>query len=98
MTILIKSIIIGMFAIFPGISGSALAISLDIYDNFFTSLKNIKANYKFLLLVIFGLIIGVVLGSNIIINLYNYKNITIFRQLYSCVLYKHKKTNQMVSN
>ena len=40
----IKCVFIGMFAIFPGISGSALAISLDIYDRIFYSLKNIKEN------------------------------------------------------
>jgi len=75
MIILIKSIIIGMFAIFPGVSGSALAISLDIYDKLFYSVKNIKDNYKYLLLVIIGLIIGVILGSNIIIYLSSFKNI-----------------------
>lgn len=75
MIILIKSIIIGMFAIFPGVSGSSLAISLDIYDNLFKSLKNIKENYKYLLLVIIGLSAGIIFGSNIIIYLYNFKNI-----------------------
>ena len=75
MIILVKSIIIGMFAIFPGVSGSALAISLDIYDNLFYSVKNIKENYKYLLLVIIGLFIGVILGSNIIIYISSFKNI-----------------------
>ena len=67
--LLIKSIFIGIFAIFPGISGSALAISLNLYDQIFYSLKDIKKNIRFLFIVIFGLIIGVIIGSNIIIYL-----------------------------
>ncbi len=71
----IKSFIVGIFAIFPGVSGSTLAISLDIYDKFFYSLKNIKENYLFILLVVLGFCFGVIVGSNIIIYLSNYKKI-----------------------
>lgn len=75
MIILIKSIIIGMFAIFPGVSGSALAISLDIYDKFFLSLERYKENAPFIIKVFFGLLIGIIIGSKIIIYLTQYQNI-----------------------
>lgn len=75
MIALIKSILIGMFAIFPGISGSALAISLGIYDKLFSSFKDIRKNYLFLLLVIIGIIVGVLVGSNIILYLTSLKNV-----------------------
>lgn len=71
----IKSIIIGIFAIFPGISGSALAISLGLYDRFFISLKDIRKKYLFLLSIIMGIIIGVLVGSNIILYLSSLKKI-----------------------
>ena len=75
MTVFIKSFFIGMFAIFPGISGSALAVSLELYDKVFFSLRNIKQNKLFILLFFTGLIFGVIIGSNIIIYLTGLKNI-----------------------
>lgn len=75
MLVFMKSIVVGIFAIFPGISGSALAISLNIYDRLFLSLVNIKDNKKFLLMVLMGISLGVMIGSNIIIYLSNYQNI-----------------------
>lgn len=71
----IKSIFIGMFAIFPGISGSALAITLNIYEELLYSFRNIRNNMKFLILVFIGIILGVIIGSNIIIYISNFKNI-----------------------
>jgi putative membrane protein len=76
--IFIKSLFIGMFAIFPGVSGSALAISLNIYDRILYSLKNLKKNWKFLFIVSFGIILGAFLGSNIILYLSNIKDILYF--------------------
>jgi putative membrane protein len=75
MVIFIKSIIIGLFAIFPGVSGSAIAISLDIYDHIFLALKDIKKNILFLLIFFLGLSIGIILGSNILIHLSKYNNL-----------------------
>ena len=71
----IKSIIIGIFAIFPGISGSALAISLNLYEKIFYSLKNINKNKKFLIIVFLGIILGIIVGSNLIIYLSTFKNV-----------------------
>lgn len=75
MLIFIKSVFIGMFAIFPGISGSALAISLNIYDRVLLSLKDINKNKKFLLCVVSGLIFGIIIGSKIIIYLSSFESI-----------------------
>ena len=75
MLIFIKSVFIGMFAIFPGISGSALAISLNIYDRVLLSLKDINKNKKFLLCVVSGLIFGIIIGSKIIIYLSSFESV-----------------------
>ena len=75
MIFFIKSIIIGILAIFPGISGSAFAISLNMYDKIIYSFKNIKENKLFFLIVACGLIIGIIIGSNIIIYFSGYKEI-----------------------
>ena len=74
MIIFIKSIFIGIFAIFPGISGSALAISLGLYDRIFYSFKNIKNNLLFIITVLLGLMLGIIIGSNIIIYFVNLNN------------------------
>ena len=73
--IFIKSIFIGIFAIFPGVSGSALAISLNLYDRIIVSLKNINNNKLFLIKILIGIVLGVILGSNIIMYLSSFKNI-----------------------
>lgn len=78
MFVFIKSVVVGMFAIFPGISGSALAISLNIYDRFFYSLKNIQKNIIYLLSVVIGISLGIIIGSNIIIYLSGIKNFLYF--------------------
>ena len=78
MLVLIKCIIIGIFAIFPGISGSSLAISMNIYDRILLSFRDIQNNIFFLLLAIIGLLLGVFLGSNIIILFTNYMNVLYF--------------------
>ena len=78
--VLLKSIIVGILAIFPGVSGSAIAISFNLYDRFFLSIRNIKKNKGFLLLFLFGLIIGLFIGSNILLFL---TDLTI---LYYCLI------------
>jgi len=78
--VLLKSIIVGILAIFPGVSGSAIAISFNLYDRFFLSIRNIKKNKGFLLLFLFGLIIGLFIGSNILLFL------TDLTLLYYCLI------------
>lgn len=93
----IKSVVIGIFAIFPGVSGSALAVTLNIYDRLFISFRNIRENKLFLLFVITGITIGVILGSNIIIYLSNYQNILYYifvGLIISDIPFMIKKTNK----
>ena len=67
---ILKGIIIGVGKIIPGFSGSVVMISFGLYDkailaitNFF---KDVKNNGLFLLNLGIGIIIGIVLFSNVI--------------------------------
>lgn len=66
----LKGILIGIAKIIPGLSGSVLMISFNLYDktieaitNFF---KDIKNNFSFLLNITLGIIVGIVMFSNIL--------------------------------
>ena len=66
----LKGIIIGIAKIIPGLSGAVLMISFNLYDkaiaaitNFFDDTKN---NFFFLFNLSFGIIIGIVMFSNIL--------------------------------
>lgn len=66
MILLIKSVIVGICAIIPGVSGSVIAVSLGIYEEtifILSSLERIKQNKKYLCIVSLGIIIGVYLTS-----------------------------------
>lgn len=65
--ILLKSIIVGIFSLLPGVSGSALAITFNLYDRFFKSIHNIKDNKIFLIELFIGILIGLFIGSKITI-------------------------------
>lgn len=81
MITIIKSIIIGICALLPGVSGSVIAVTLGVYDNFLNSIKSIqtiKKNFMFIIEVVIGLIIGVILSSWIIIYIFKYQNIIYF--------------------
>ena len=101
----IKSIIVGVLAILPGVSGSALAISFNIYDKFFISIKNINSirhNKKFLLSVIFGILIGLYIGSNFLIYFLKYKVILSYLLIgliiseIPSILFKIKKNGKLM--
>ena len=67
---MLAGLIIGIGMILPGVSGGVLAVILGIYDKLIYCLNNfksdIKGNIKFLLPIIFGLIIGSVISANIL--------------------------------
>lgn len=79
----IKSIMIGIAKIIPGLSGSVLAISFGIYEkaidkisNFFKDLKN---NIYYLCTLALGIVLGIVIGAFVIKYLYtNMYHFTIF--------------------
>lgn len=70
--LILKSIVIGMFSILPGVSGSALAISFDIYDRFLISIKNYKENKIFFIELFLGILLGLFVGSKITIYIINF--------------------------
>lgn len=78
MTTFIKSFIIGICAILPGVSGSVIAVSLGIYEKFidiFTNKRKLKENKLFITLVIIGIFCGVFLTGNIMIYIFRFKTI-----------------------
>jgi len=83
MLLIFKGIIIGIGKIIPGVSGSMLAISMGVYQKLIDSVNNFfnntKESFKFLIKITIGVIISVVLFSNIILKCLNkYYLITIF--------------------
>lgn len=76
MSTFIKSIIIGICAILPGVSGSVIAVSLGIYDKFISIINDrslIKNNKKYIIEVVIGLIIGITIATNLLIYLFKFK-------------------------
>lgn len=68
----IKGLIVGLFKIIPGLSGSLMAYNLNIYDDCINKLNNLfnYNNIKYLLNVGIGILISIVLFSKIISYLY----------------------------
>ena len=82
----LKSIIIGIANIIPGVSGGTLAVMLNVYDpitekigNFFLVDRKTKISYFFyLLIVLVGAATGIFLFANIIkYSITNYPKITV---------------------
>ena len=67
LVLFIKSIVVGMFMLVPGISGGTLAIILNIYEGLLSSLshlfRNFKSNFLYLLTALFGGILGIIISS-----------------------------------
>lgn len=73
--LIIKGIIIGMGKIIPGVSGSVLAITLNVYEPAIACISNLfssfKKNVTYLGFLGIGIIISIVLGSKLLIYLLN---------------------------
>lgn len=73
--LIIKGLIIGFAKVMPGVSGAILAISMGVYDKGINAITrffdNIKENTKFLFFIGIGIIIAIMLGSNIVYFLLN---------------------------
>lgn len=71
--LILKGFIVGLANIVPGLSGGTMAIGLNIYEPLLDAIgnfrKNIKKNSLFLGLIIVGMALAIVLGSNIMIYL-----------------------------
>lgn len=75
----IKGFFVGIANITPGISGSALLVSLNLYEKCINSISNIfkdfKSNFKFLFPIAIGVLFGTFLFSNVIFYFYNNYNV-----------------------
>lgn len=71
----VKGIFIGAGAILPGISSGVICMVVGLYEKLLDSIlcffKNIKKNFKFLLPIVLGAIVGCVLFSNILVYFFN---------------------------
>lgn len=81
MILFLKGFLIGIAKIIPGVSGAMLAINFNLYEKIIDALTNFFPNWKnnliFLLKVGLGIILAIVLCSNLISYLLNnYKFIT----------------------
>jgi len=75
--------IIGLGKILPGVSGSILAIRLNVYEDIIISLSklfnNFKTNIIFLTKLGLGILLSIIIGSKLISHLLNnYYNITVY--------------------
>ena len=87
----IKGFFVGIANITPGISGSALLVSLNLYEKCINSISNIfkdfKKNFTFLLPITLGVFIGTFLFSNIIFYFYN----NLFVHVFYNIFYRKKE-------
>lgn len=69
-TLFLKGFVMGIANIIPGISGGTLALTLGIYEKLIDIIshftKNIKENIKFIILLGSGIVLSILLFSNII--------------------------------
>ena len=72
--LLIKSFIIGLAKIIPGVSGAMVAIYLNLYERMLDSVTHFfddwKNNLKFIVTFLLGIILAVIIGSKIILFLF----------------------------
>lgn len=69
----LKGVLIGIGKIIPGVSGAVIAVILGVYDkglNAITNLNN-KKNILFLIKIGLGILLGIILFSNVIKYLFN---------------------------
>lgn len=70
----LSGILIGTAMVVPGLSGGVIAVILGIYDKMINSLNNLfkdfKNSFMFLIVLTFGVLIGAIWFSNVIIFLY----------------------------
>jgi putative membrane protein len=75
LVLFLKGIIIGIGKIIPGVSGAMLAISLGVYEKMISSVANIftetKRNLRFLLMIGSGMLVAIMVSSNLIMYFLN---------------------------
>lgn len=75
MLLFLKGIVIGLAKIIPGVSGSLIAIRLNVYEDIISSINNffddLRNNILYLSKIGFGILLSIIFGSNIIMYYYN---------------------------
>lgn len=75
MLLFLKGIVIGLAKVIPGVSGSLLAIRLNVYEEIIDSINGIfndfRSNITYLFKIGLGILISIIFGSNIIMFFYN---------------------------
>ena len=71
--LLFKGFFIGIGKIIPGVSGSLIAITLGVYDKLLESISHFykKENIKFLIPLVSGIVLAIMLTSNLLFYLLN---------------------------
>lgn len=88
MILFIKSFVVGICALLPGVSGSVIAVTFGIYDKFFeiiSDTRKIKDNKTYLLIVFMGILCGIFLTSHLILYIFRFETI-IFYTLIGIIL------------
>ena len=67
----IKGLIIGIGKILPGVSGTALAVSLNEYQNIIFSLNHISKASKYLCKIFAGILLSMIIISKFMIHFLN---------------------------
>lgn len=71
----IKGIFIGSGAILPGISSGVICMVVGLYEKLLDSIlnffKDIKTNFKFLFPIASGILVGIIIFSNILLYCFN---------------------------
>ena len=85
MSLFLKGFIIGIAKIIPGVSGSLIAVSFNLYEKLINSITHFfddkKNNLKFLLIIGSGILLAIVFFSNIVryfINKYYFVTMMLF--------------------
>lgn len=72
---MLAGLLIGIGTILPGVSGGVIAVILGVYDEIIFSLNNFKKdkknNFIYLLKIGIGVIIGIIVSSNILIYFFD---------------------------
>lgn len=73
--LVLKGFVIGIGKIIPGVSGAMLAITLGVYEKGLKIVSNftkeIKPNFKFTICLGFGMLLSIILGSNVVMYCLN---------------------------
>ena len=91
----LKGLIIGIGKVMPGVSGSVLAVLLNVYYETISRINNIfdnfKDNFRYFSLLGIGIFVSITIGSKVVLYLYNmYQSfmLILFIGLLSCSLIK----------